>query len=440
MDKNSTIGNQKIASLFDCGTFVEIGAYIKRCGADSAYDGVICGYGSVSGKLAFAFVQDSDRTLGAFDEVGAKKISMLYDMAIKNGAPVIGVFDSAGAAVLEGSAALSAYGSFMANVAKASGIIPQIAIIDGVCTGLSLCTSAMFDIIIKVENKAQTYITASAKNKEKAIKPSIIAEDEDKAFNIARELVEILPQNNNDNACIMSGDDAGRPVAIDGLTGKALIEELCDNGKFIELCADAGKEIVCGLGFFGGVLCGIVASNNEINGGKLTCRGVKKASELISFCDRFNISLVTLVDCEGFGDHICSSSPATLVSAYANATNAKVTVVCGKAYGAGFTLLGSKSIGADIEFATSNSTISVMSPESAVAFLMNDEITHEKSRAQVEAEWCEKHASAVCAAEKGDIDDVISKDEVRARICAALYMLATKADKTPDKKHFKVSL
>ena len=159
MNKNSTIGNKKIASLFDCGTFVEIGAYIKRCGADEAYDGVICGYGSVSGKLAFAFVQDSDRTKGAFDEIGAKKITMLYDMAIKNGAPVIGVFDSAGAVVLDGSSALSAYGCFMANVAKASGIIPQIAVIDGICTGLSLCTCAMFDIVIKTEDTAQTYIS-----------------------------------------------------------------------------------------------------------------------------------------------------------------------------------------------------------------------------------------------------------------------------------------
>ena len=440
MDKNSTIGNQKIASLFDCGTFVEIGAYIKRSNADNAYDGVICGYGSISGKLAFAFVQDSDRTKGAFDEIGAKKIGMLYDMAIKNGAPVIGVFDSAGAVVLDGSAALTAYGSFMACVAKASGIVPQIALIDGVCTGLSLCTSAMFDIIVKVENKAQTYISATSKNNEKAIKPTILAKNEDAAFAIARELVEILPQNNNDNACIMSGDDANRASSIASLTGKALCEELCDNSKFIEFNAEAGKELVCGLGFFGGVLCGVVASNNEVNGGKLTCRGVKKACELISFCDRFNISLVTLVDCEGFSDNICSSAPATLVSAYANATNAKVTVVCGKAYGAGFTLLGSKAIGADIEFSTENAIISVMSPESAVAFLMNDEITHEKSRAEVEAEWCAKYASAICAAEKGDIDDVIAPDEVRARICAALYMLATKADKTPEKKNFKVSL
>ena len=437
MNKNSTIGNQKIASLFDCGTFVEIGAYIKRNNADSAYDGVLCGYGSVSGKLAFAFVQDSDRTKGAFDEIGSKKINMLYDMAIKNGAPVIGVFDSAGAVVYDGSAALSAYGSFMSCVAKASGIIPQIAVIDGICTGLSLCTAAMFDIVIKVDEKAQTYISATSQNKEKAIKTAINVKTEGDAFATARELVEILPQNNNDSACIMSGDDAGRAANIEGLTGKALIEALCDNAKFIELNADAGKELVCGLAFFGGVLCGVVASNNAENGGKLTCKGIKKAANLVSFCDRFNISVVTLVDSEGFSDKICSESAASLISAYANSTAAKVTVVCGKAYGAGFTLLGSKAIGADIELAVENATISVMSPESAVAFVMNDEITLDKTRAQVEAEWCEKYASAVCAAEKGDIDDVIAADETRARICAALYMLATKADTYPTRKHFK---
>ena len=436
MNKNSTIGNKKIASLFDCGTFVEIGAYIKRNGADEAYDGVICGYGSVSGKLAFAFVQDSDRTKGAFDEIGAKKITMLYDMAIKNGAPVIGVFDSAGAVVLDGSSALSAYGCFMANVAKASGIVPQIAVIDGICTGLSLCTCAMFDIVIKTEDTAQTYISHTTADK-KAIKPAITAKNTEEAFSAARELVEILPSNNNDDASVMSGDDANRAVNTDGLTGKALVEALCDNGKVIELYENEGRELVCALGFFGGVLCGIVASNNAENGGKLTCKGAKKAANLISFCDRFNISVVTLVDSEGFAENICSTAPAMITSAYANATTPKVTVVCGKAYGAGFTLLGSKAIGADIEFATENATISVMAPESAVAFLMNDEITHEKSRAQVEAEWCEKYASAVCAAEKGDIDDVIGTDEVRARICAALYMLATKADTYPTRKHFK---
>ena len=155
MDRNLTAGGRKISSLFDAGSFVEIGAYIKRRGETEAYDGVICGYGSISGKLAFAFVQDSDRTKGAFDEIGAKKIEMLYDMAIKNGAPVIGVFDSAGAAVLEGSAALSAYGRFISCVAKASGVVPQIAIYDGICTGMALTVANMFDITVKAEDKAE---------------------------------------------------------------------------------------------------------------------------------------------------------------------------------------------------------------------------------------------------------------------------------------------
>ena len=440
MERNSTIGNNKIASLFDCGTFVQIGAHLKRNDAKCAYDGIICGYGSISGKLAFAFIQDSDRTNGAFDEIGAKKISMLYDMAIKNGAPVIGVFDSAGAVVLDGSAALSAYGSFMANISMASGIIPQIAVIDGVCTGLSLCAAAMFDIVINSQDKANAYISANSINKDKAIKVTINCENEDSAFAAAKELIEILPQNNKDSACTMSGDVADRAVSVGGLNGKALVEAICDNGKFIEFCADNGNELSCGLAFFGGVLCGVVASDSSVNGGKLTCKGAKKASELISFCDRFGISVVTLVNCEGFGDKVCSTAPAALVSAYAGATCPKVTVVCGNAYGAGFTLLGSKSIGADIAYATENSVISVMSPESAVAFLMNDEINADKSRKDVEAEWCEKYASALCAAEKGDIDDIIPEDEIRARIVSALYMLATKTDLTPTRKHFKMPL
>lgn len=440
MERNSTIGNNKIASLFDCGTFVQIGAHLKRNDAKCAYDGIICGYGSISGKLAFAFIQDSDRTNGAFDEIGSKKISMLYDMAIKNGAPVIGVFDSAGAVVLDGSAALSAYGSLMANVSSASGIIPQIAVIDGTCTGLSLCAAAMFDIVIKAQDKANAYISANSANKDKAIKVTINCTNEESAFVAAKELIEILPQNNKDSACTMSGDAPDRAVSVGGLSGKALVEAICDNGKFIEFHSDKGKELSCGLAFFGGVLCGVVASDASVNGGKLTCKGAKKAADLISFCDRFGISVVTLVNCEGFGDKVCSTAPAALVSAYAGATIPKVTVVCGNAYGAGFTLLGSKSIGADIAYATQNSVISVMSPESAVAFLMNDEINATKSRKDLEAEWCEKYASALCAAEKGDIDDIIPEDEVRARIVSALYMLATKTDLTPTKKHFKMPI
>ena len=437
MDKNQTVGNIKIASLFDAGTFVEIGAYIKRSGDDEAYDGVICGYGSVSGKLAFAFVQDSDRTHGAFDEAGARKIEMLYDMAIKNGATVVGVFDSAGAVVLDGSAALTAYGRFIACVAKASGIIPQIAVLDGLCTGMALTVANMFDITIKAEDKAELYLTAT--NKDKDVAATIEVKDEAEAFAAARNLVEILPQNNKDDASQMSGDDAARTVAVKGLTGKALVEALADNGSFVELYAKT-SGIVTGFAFFGGTLCGVIASDNTCDAGKIGFLGAKKAADIISFCDRFGISIVTLVDSEGLCDCACAKCIARLAMAYSNATVAKVTAGVGKAYGAGFTLLGSKALGADLEIALEDAVISVMSPESAVAFLMNDQITADKSRADVEKEWCDKYASAVCAAEKGDVDDIVTEDTLRARICSALYMLSSKADGCPERKYARTPL
>ncbi len=433
MDKNLTVGARKISSLFDDGTFVEIGAYIKRRGDSEAYDGVICGYGSVSGKLAFAFVQDSDRTNGAFDEAGARKIEMLYDMAVKNGGAVIGVFDSAGAYVAEGSSALSAYGRFIACVARASGVVPQIAVYDGLCTGMALTVSNMFDLTVNIEGKSTLYLTATSKEN-KCFSPAVSVKSEEEAYASVRTLVEMLPSNNKDDASVMSGDEAARAVSVGGLTGVQLVKTLADNGAFTEIYAKE-SGIVTGFAYFGGTLCGVVASDNTCDAGKIGGIGAKKAANLISFCDRFGISVVTLVDSEGLCDCACGKCTAILASAYANATCPKVTVVIGKAYGAAFTLLGSKSIGADIALALDSSVISVMAPETAVAFLMNDKISAEKSRADVEAEWCEKYASAVNAAENGDIDDIVDEQTLRARICSALYMLAVKADGTPDRKY-----
>jgi acetyl-CoA carboxylase carboxyltransferase component len=432
MQKDLTVGKSKITSLFDAGSFVEIGAYIKRGGDDSAYDGVVCGYGSIGEKLAFAFVQDSDRTHGAFDEIGAKKIEMLYDMAIKNGAAVIGVFDSAGAVVTDGSAALSAYGRFISSVARASGVVPQIAVLDGLCTGMALTVANMFDFTVKVSDKANLYLIPTSNDKTFAC--SVEAESEEKAYAAVRELVSILPQNNKDAASVECADSAARLVDINGLTGAKLVCELADGGKFFETDA-RNSGIVTGFAYFGGTLCGVVASNNECDAGKIGYIGAKKAAELISFCDRFGISVLTLVDSEGLCNCANPTSLAAVASAYANATTAKVTAVVGKAYGAAFTLLGSKSVGADLAVATESAIISVMSPESAVAFLMNDEISHDKSRSEVEAQWCEKYASAEKAAEKGDVDDIVGADTLRARICSALYMLSVKADGAPDRKY-----
>lgn len=441
MDKNLTVGNEKIASLFDPGTFVEIGAYIKREGAEDTYDGVICGYGSISGKLVFAFVQDSDRLKGALDSTGAKKIEMLYSSAIKNGAAVVGIFDSAGAVVLDGSAALGAYGKFISCVSRASGIVPQIAVVDGLCTGMSAVAASLFDFCITVADKAKMYLCADgAKNKEFEKRSAITAKTEAEAIENAKRLVGMLPSNNNDSAAIEASDSPNRKINADPSDAGALIRELCDSGSFIELYSEFGKDLICGFARFGGELVGVVASDSSVDGGKITCKSAKKAAELISFCDRFDISVLTLVNSKGYSENLCPTSAAALASAYANSKCAKVTAVVGNAYGAGFTLLGSKSLGADLEIALPDSVISVMSPESAVAFLMNDRINENTNRADVEKEWSTVYASALRAAEKGDIDDIVEPCELRARICSALYMLSSKADNYPDRKHFRLPL
>jgi acetyl-CoA/propionyl-CoA carboxylase len=208
------------------------------------------------------------------------------------------------------------------------------------------------------------------------------------------------------------------------------VASIADNAALTTLYADMGKEITAALCRMGGETVGLVALN-----GKLTADGARKAARLVSFCDSFSIPVVTLVDSEGVEYADAANAFAKLAKAYITATTAKVTAVIGKAYGAAFTLMGSHALGADLALALEGSVISVLAPETAVAFAMNDKITDSKNRADVEAEWKETYASPVAAAESGDIDDVIPEAELRARIISALYMLAEKADGTPDRKH-----
>ena len=410
-DKQETKGRTTVTALFDAGTFVEMGAFVRRRGEDQPYDAVITGYGSVNGKLAFAFVQDSDRKAGALDEIGADKIQKLYAQALRVGAPVIGVFDSAGAVVYDGTSALSAYGRVMAIVSEASGIIPQIAYINGSCTGMAATVAAMFDLTVAGGEQADALTAVAA----------------DDATAAVRALVELLPRNNKDINAIEPLDDVSRPVSLSNG-----VATLADNAALTALYEGIGKEVTAALTRMGGTTVGLVALN-----GKLTADGARKAARLVSFCDSFSIPVVTLVDSEGVdhADPAAATAFGKLAKAYVTATTAKVTAVTGKAYGAAFTLMGSLSLGSDLALALEGSVISTLAPETAVAFAMNDKITADKSRADVEAEWKETYASPKAAAESGDIDDVVPEAEIRARIISALYMLAEKADGTPDRKH-----
>ncbi len=450
-EKTYGLSKARLESIFDSGTFVELGAYTKRTDSQAEFESVVCGYGAVEGKLAFAFIQDSGRTKGAFGERHAKKIASLYALAIKNGAPVIGVFDSAGAIVYDGAQALAAYGKLMKNISEASGVIPQIAVIDGVCGGSSAVAASMFDFIVTVKDKSEFFVNPSfvVGKTESAVAQGLSAyeaETEADAFGFVRNLVALLPQNNADSVCAETADSLNRTVSVnpEAYEIKSLLRELADDGSFIELYADYTENAVYGFGSFGGVIAGVVASN-PAKKGILDIKAARAAAKMVAFCDSFGIPVITLVDSEGLDvsaeaeNGAYASELARLAMAYTTSENAKVTVVLGKAYGTAFTLLGSKAVGADIALALPTACISVLSPEASVAFVWNQRVG-EKSREELETEWKEKCASAAEAADAGEIDDIVDPAELRQRICAALNMLAAKAEGTPARKHANLPL
>ena len=455
--KNGFCARTRIEALFDEGTFAEMGAYVRRKQNENEFEGVICGYGAVGGKLAFAFSQDSSRMKGAFDELHAKKIADLYTAAIKNGAPVIGIFDSCGAIIYDGVSALAGYGQVMKCVSDASGVIPQIAVIPGVCAGSAAAIAAMFDAVIAVKDKTSLYVnspfllgdkTGGAEAASANGLAAIVSEDEASAYSAARELVTLLPSNNAEGISeAETSDDLNRTVELDAILSegtynmKDVLDLIGDGCRFTELYSGFAPEIIVGLSAFGGIVTGVVASQPSENGGVLTVGAARKAAKFVSMCDSFNIPVLTLVDSKGLDisekaeNAPYASELARLAMAYTSSENAKVTVVLGKAYGAAYTLLGSKSVGADVAFALGRAAISVLPPESAVAFVWNDKVDSKESRAALEAQWTEMCASPVDAAEKGEIDDIIESSELRMRICAALSMLASKSEIYPERRH-----
>lgn len=454
MEKDTTIGMGRLAALFDSGTFVETGAYLKRDGGEPT--GVVCGYGAVDGRLVYAFAQDSDRRKGAFDALQAKKIQALYELALKNRAPVVGLFDSSGASVCDGASVLSAFGTLLGQISRASGGIPQIAVITGVCAGLAATAAAMFDLTVTIKGQSQLWVNApfligqdvgTAEYTAGTGLSSMTAKSEAEALARVRELVGLLPANCEEGAYIGEiCDDVNRAVAVDGLAGRELIRAVVDAGRFLEVGEGCAEEMLAGFARIGGVCCGLVANNPAVRGGALTGEGAKKAAKLIGFCDSYGIPVVTLTDSEGVAvSRAEESSPLAaqlgkLAMAYASAETAKITVVTGKAYGAAFTLMGSHALGADLVYALPGASVSVMAPEAAVAFLWNDRITPDRTRAELVEEWRQTRASAVSAAADGSIDDVIDPAELRSRICSAVYMLLAKQSGAPLRRHCNLPL
>lgn len=450
---------ERIESLFDECTFTEIGAYTTRrineydANASDEFESVICGYGAVNGCLVYAFSQDMNRTKGSVSEAAAAKICGIYKLAVQNGCPIIGIFDSAGAYLPEGVKALAGYGKLMAAVSEASGVIPQIAVVPGVAEGASAVLASMFDFVIATENSKISvnppFIVGGGKTEDsvEAGLAAKVAKTDSEAIAAARELVAFIPQNNEDGAFeVENNDEVNRIIDADTTDAKNLIAAFADNGKYIELYADYAKSISTGFVSLGGTVCGVVATNHAENEGRLTSKAARKASRFISFCDCFGVPVITLVDSEGFAVCGCeeknpySAEIGKLAAAYATAKVPLVTLVTGSAYGSVFSILGSKSIGADIVFALEDAKIACMNASSAVALLYNDKISADVSRAELEEKWNAAVATPLEAAKAGEVDDIIEKGEIRQRLASAVMMLSVKSAETPYRRHANMPL
>ncbi len=440
-----TAAREQIAMLFDSETFVEIGAYTKRGFSEflstekaNEFEGVICGYGAIDGKLVFAFIEDSSRMGGAIDERHAKKICDLYQMALSNGAPVVGIFNSNGADIFEGTSGLAAYGKIMSAATRASGIIPQIAYVSGNCIGTSAAIASMFDIVVKMDG-AQLYVTSPVLTGEDNAQDAIVAYTgtEQQCMSYVKSMISYLPSNSSIGVqCSeICTDNLNRKLGNLDFGGDALtaISVISDNSMFIELNPGFAPALTTALATIGGVKCGIVANSFAKNEGRIDGSAARKAAKFVTLCDSFSIPVVTHVDSLGLSmeksnEAIFAPELAKLAMAYAAATCPKVTVIAGHAIGAAFVLLGSKSLGADVVYATEESEIGALAAESGVAFAWDKYISDETTREQLISDWKATVSSPSAAAASGEIDDIIGINEMRARICSALLMLSAKGN------------
>ena len=454
-----------IGQLFDEGTFVETNAYVKAYANElgtantAEYEGVVCGYGAVDGRLTFVYAQNAARLNGAFSKAAAEKIAALYDMAKKNGAPVISIFDSNGAKVEEGIDVLSGYGKVMKKASLLRGKVPQIAVIVGNCAGAAATVAGLSDISVMVEGASYSMspasVLASCGADEKVATSeyasskgmvSMTAKTTAEAFASVKDILSYLPSNKLDTNVYTGIEDnpnratpeVAAVVAGEKYDMHSVISAVVDGGRFTELGAGKAKAVVTGFATVNGIVAGIVANNPAEKDAKL-CRGcMNKAADFINFCDAFGISVLTFVDTNGFcaeceakGKDFVSAS-AKLAESYCTASVPVVTVNVGAAYGSAFTLMGSKELGADMVIALDSAKIGVLKPGAGVAMMWSEKMAGAKApiekRKALEEEWELVMSTPILAAEAGQVDDIIPAEDLRVKVASALEMLSMKRD------------
>jgi propionyl-CoA carboxylase beta chain len=488
-DAGKLTARERIEFLFDPGTFLETDKLVThRCrdfGMDAPDqmipgDGVVTGSGRIDGRTVYAFAQDFTVFGGSLSETNAAKIVKIMDLAIKIGAPVVGLNDSGGARIQEGVLSLGGYADIFLRNTLASGVIPQISAIMGPCAGGAVYSPAITDFNIMVEGTSYMFVTgpdviktvtheevtkdelggAMTHNARSGVAHFAVPDDRE-CLRLIRELLSYMPSNNVDEAPRMESSD---PVdredeALDRLVPESpnqpydmldLIHVITDDGAFLEVHRHFAKNIIVGFARLGGRSVGIVANQPAHLAGTLDIDASVKAARFVRFCDAFNIPLVTIEDVPGFLPGTVQEwggiirHGAKLLYAFAEATVPKVTLITRKAYGGAYCVMASKHIRTDVNFAWPGAEIAVMGAEGAVNILYTREIDKaadpQVARAARVEEFREKFANPYVAAARGFVDEVIHPRQTRAKLIAALAGLETKRDRNPPKKHGNIPL
>ena len=367
--KKETIGYKRIVSLFDVGSFNEIDCFAK---SGAGYTEAVAGYGTIEGCPAYAFAQNSDIDGGAMSKAQAAKINKVYALAVKTGAPVIGIYDSVGGRLKEGSDLLAAYGDILLNSNNLSGVVPQISLILGPCVGTSAMIAAGADIVVMSDKAELTIATngegGSADEAAKLGVCHIEAQSEQGAIETVRRLITVLPSNNlSSNSILNIQSGNGASALSEQADDKTILEAVCDESSFIELGENFGAPTVAGLCELGGSTTGIVMLKGTVD-----ADACAKAARFIRFCDAFSIPLVTLVDAEKFAS---LREASKLSSSYSEATTPKITVITGSACGPVYIAVAGRGANADYTMAWPNSVVSPLAPETAAIFLWNDRLS-----------------------------------------------------------------
>ena len=476
---NTTQALSRIEAILDDSSFVEIGARVTARATDfnmqekkAPSDGVITGYGVVNGNLVYVYSQDASVLGGTIGEMHAKKIASLYEKAMKMGAPVVGLIDCAGLRLQEATDALNGFGEIYKNMSLASGIIPQITAVYGECGGGLAVLAELSDFVFVEEKKAKLFVnspntldgnyeskldTSSAKFMAEAGVVDFVG-DEETIANGVRQLVSMLPSNNAEGTvCTDNQDDLNR-VCQDmeaEIADPALaLTDISDDGVFVEAKAEYAKEMVTGFILVDGVTVGAVANRTALydeNGEKaeefapvLTTAGAYKAAEFVTFCNAFEIPVLTLTNVKGFeatvkSERTIAKAAAKLVYAFSNADVPKVNIITGEAYGSAYVAMNSKSIGADMVYAWPQASIGMMDASLAAKIMYADDIAASKDVTSTinekAAEYASLQESVQSAAARGYVDTIINPEDTRKYVVAAFEMLFDKREVRADKKH-----